>query len=214
LQISNSAADIYANTVKTKPKLEYKFDAIEALAEWQNYGSGMRGIAVRLRAAIKHLPKVPAYQGDLFRAVGMDLSTAKSFIKTGKFKCRSLESWAKQERQVMEYLANNGTLVGGKGRGVVVVFKTKSNKENCVLDIEALWRDKSLVACVDQYEDAGFYFDEGIEFRGSQKEVVIAKDFLSLTDVYCVLVGGKKIYGSKALIALKFDSKELRYEHI
>lgn len=183
---------------------DWTFKDINTVAEWQNYGSGMRGLATKLLNVLPRLPKLKVYTGSVFRVIAVNRAQLSKLVKTGKLPARKAESWSKLRNIVFEYIRFNGQLIDTDGDAVaLIVFKSEATKKNSKLDLEALWKNEAWVKTVEAYEDSGKFFDEGLEFRGTQKEVVLSNEFLLLDEVDTVILGGKKLVGKDAVSALK-----------
>ena len=194
IKVSLSASSTAAITPAT---LTHK--QINIISEWQNYGSGVKST---LKAMVKFLPTltgVPKYVGPVYRVVALDLKTLKELLSKKKLVARPLEGWTKTLRNVHEYISFTYGSMLGDNSVCAVIFNAEATARTPSLDLEALWKNKALNALVEKLEDQGKYFSEGIEFKGSQKEVIAAFSYLKLADVVEVLYD-QKIFKAKSVV--------------
>lgn len=178
--------------------LPLSFKAIQTVAQWQNYGSGSRPTMNALAKLLPDFASVPVYSGPAYRLVGLSKADLRKLVKEGSLPCRLLEGWTKSQAICHRYLQDSYGALLKPDTALVVIFGIQVKK--AALDLEALWKMKEWKDAVEAFEDAGKFFDEGLDFRGSQKEVIVSQPAVRLKDVVEVIAkGGSTVKGAKCL---------------
>lgn len=182
--------------------LPLSYTAIQTVARWQNYGSGSKST---MKAMVKLLPafaSVPVYSGPAYRLVGLSKADLRKLVREGEVPCRQLEGWTKSQAICRQYLADSYGALLKPDTALVVIFGIRVKR--AALDLEALWKTKEWENAVEAFENAGQFFDEGLDFRGSQKEVLVSQLSVRLKDVVEVIAkGGSTVKGAKCLPFLR-----------
>lgn len=178
--------------------LPLSFKAIQTVAQWQNYGSGSRPTMNALAKLLPDFASVPVYSGPAYRLVGLSKADLRKLVKEGSLPCRLLEGWTKSRAICRRYLQDSYGALLKPDTALVVTFGIQVKK--AALDLEALWKMKEWKDAVEAFEDAGKFFDEGLDFRGYQKEVIVSQPSIRLKDVVEVITkGGSTVKGAKCI---------------
>lgn len=178
--------------------LPLSYKAIQTVAQWQNYGSGSRSTMTAMVKLLPAFASVPVYSGPAYRLVGLSKADLRKLVKEGQIPCRQLEGWTKSQSICRRYLADSYGALLKPDTALVVIFGIQVKK--AALDLEALWKLKEWKNAVEAFEDAGKFFDEGLDFKGSQKEVLVSQPSVRLRDVVEVIAkSGNTVKGAKCL---------------
>lgn len=184
------AAHIIVAAPATKPV--YSWAQIEVVAQWQNFGSGTSGLATKLAKVAPLLPKSARVCKDVcYRAIGLSGKQIQRLLDDETLKHRRIESWTTSTAALKEYIGMSSSLIEGPH---LVLLKHVPKRAEVVLNLDALWKDPQWKASVAYWEDSALntkkWFNEGLDFKGSQKEVALARTGFTIDDVYGVVVNG------------------------
>lgn len=159
------------------------FKALDAVAEWQNYGAGVKSVSSALAKALPNFPTATkTYAGDLYRVIGLNKKAVKAMLLNKEIPARPLEGWTKTKANAEEYLGSLGQLVQDDAI-IVAMFKFKAKGSDVVLDLEKFHNNKLVKSSEEYWSEKGKYLSEGWEFGDSQKEVVVARPTLKFQEI-------------------------------
>lgn len=173
--------------------IKYSFKDIDTLCEWQNYGSSAKYLLSKLESIIKLLPR-PTYTKPItcYRAIELNTKDIKNLLSKDGLQCRKYESWTSSKTVITDYLRYNFTSTK-RNPLCLCVFKVTPKLSSIKVDFSQLWKDKDFLFSYN-YHTNFKDFNEGEEFKGTQKEVMLELDSLNFQDIdYILLKGGKKI---------------------
>jgi hypothetical protein len=143
--------------------MKYDFDFIEAISCWMNYGQSDKEakddllkltIPAKFKTINKPIFRVMAMNSpeDYYQDVG-SYTTSKAVIQEFIQSIHFIDSFRGKEHAYLLYIKN-------------------PINSNCILNINSIFKDREFLDSIEYYESSGKYFDEGLEFKDSQKEVV------------------------------------------
>lgn len=177
-----------AIVAKTGPA--YSWDTIQAIAYWQNHGSSDKKV---LQAILKVSASFPAKfknaPSEAFRVVylsGKDFTKLKAGTPLPH---RQAEGWTVSIQMVEQIIKDISLSTNYPKDSVEVVLHCKPSPDQIVLNLSTVWADPDFNEAVEYWEDMAYqkkakWFDEGLEFKDSQKEVIISRPQIVLADVY------------------------------
>jgi len=172
---------------------EITFDQLNAIGVWQNLGAAtFAGLNNTIKlppfqkfqhTSAKYLYRFAIVEEHSLEDIDADLpleTTAKSWTK-------GLDSATEYKKYALRY-----TSVIPKG-SVGVIVKVSVDELDVVFDIEALWEDEDFNAIVNKFEEEGKFFNEGMEFKGTQNEVVAKNAVVRVSDIVSVTTRDNKV---------------------
>lgn len=150
----------------------YNWDEIESIAVWQNYGSS--GIDKNIYKVQKKLPEnIKRYSGDAYRFVFLSPKHWKTVLDGKLIPNRKLESYTTSLQMAKRLSREIGESDHVDSTYILAFIKYRPSPNQIFINIEALWKNTDWRRSVDFYVDKKKYFNEGLDFEGSQKEVIL-----------------------------------------
>ena len=184
----------YSEIIKEEPyKVPYAWDEIQAVAEWQNYGSNCDD---KLRKVLSSFPTgVKTYSGDCYRIIGLTKDMVKTLLSGGTLKHRGMESWTISFVKANEFFHEIGGNTIEPGT-VPVCLKIPSTAATVELNLITLWHSNDWKESLEYWETLQLkgkakWFNEGLEFEDSQEEIVLSRTHFDLSEVAFVWSNGK-----------------------
>jgi hypothetical protein len=166
------------------PKLTWK--QIQAVAEWQNYGGSMATADDRKSIDSAPWPKeATTYSGTLFRIVQFKGPVYQKLIDGTSYQYKSYSSWTMSEKIARDFTGSHWFQDFYEEGNVAVLLKTTYNGK--ALDLVKLHNNPEFQAARKYYEAQGKGFDDGLDFKGLQKEVILPTMSVTKKMVYKVL---------------------------
>jgi len=158
----------------------YSFNFIETIAVWMNFGvQNKQNLKKLLKLNIPQkfkIVKSPIYRviavdeySDIYPGIGswtLDINIAKDFTN---------ELWFQDNY---------------KAKAILLKID-KPKPENVILNIDAIFNDPEFLNSIEQHEDSGVWFNEGLELKNIQREVIYNATELNEKNIVAELIKGK-----------------------
>lgn len=159
----------------TKPIYSYKF--IQTIAKWQNYGASVKGVLNNLLKL--NIPnKFKICDKPIYRLLGLEnINKIESHIG----------SWSLDINICKDFLSSDWfDSLNDVNKKKAVILKVTPKPQNIIVNLDLLWKDKEFKKSINYYEDNKQWFNEGLEFENSQKEIVYKAPALSYKNIYLI----------------------------
>lgn len=149
---------------------------IQTMAQWQNYGidSDNDPLIKKLNKLV--IPtKYKKCNNDLYRVVALEKEVLDNLNNEKKLNTKLFSSWS-YDLKIVEGFSKGNYFIDflyELKNPKVVFFKYKPKPKDIFLNLHLVWNDKLFLQTLENFGEENF--DEGVEFRDSQKEVILHK---------------------------------------
>ena len=170
-----------------------RWEQIESVANWMNYGSSDQTVVADL---LKFSGKFPAgtmsYSGTCYRAFGLSEKQVKRLLNGKTIKHRRLESWTTDMNGIKDFLdyTYGGSTTIEHVNYIIAVLKINPLDKNVFLNVSKLFKNAKWNKSIKYWENQKKWFNEGLDFSNSEKEIILANDYFSLTDIFAIAKDG------------------------
>jgi hypothetical protein len=158
-----------------KQKFSRKF--IEVIGDWMNFGASDKTVLNQI-LKLKIDQKYKICNQSIYRAIGisrevkiinahigswtLDLEIAKDFIKT---------LWW-------------GEFNDAREKDAFIIKINNPNSKNIIVNLDTLWQDQEFTNAIEYYNNEKLFYNEGLEFGNSQREVVYRCPTIKVSDCF------------------------------
>jgi len=160
---------------------------INVIGVWQHVGAvGGEEVFKKLRCL--KIPKKYSTSGIVYRIMGVKF---KKFIDLREFNDKLVtseySSWSLDPKIAENFIRARWFHDFNDSREkIAVIFSFEPNNNDVFINLDKLWTNNELENEIEKYENEGIYMHEGLEFKNSQKEVILNKVELKNENIYAI----------------------------